>query len=228
MLGAALVAKKACELGLQYNSKDIPVRLLYEPQPRPRAIAALVGEAIVKVACGTNHTSVLSCCLMVHRYLTDQLAKVEIVNEANKEEVVSFPLYVKARRFAFHKENMILTIVYVVTLTIYHFGDECVNMYITSVPHTDYFSNLVSFFKNQCMDLNRLISETLNQEPEDDNIAKCNAGCLTVNVPNSSSSSGLDPKSVMSKDNCSSSNLAISICELAMPAQTIIPIVVVE
>ncbi|KAH1262059.1 Protein TRANSPARENT TESTA 9 [Glycine max] len=183
---------------------------------------------------------------MVHRYLTDQLAKVEIVNEANKdfviealrsitkffmemqvvvkfvrvlklgrtvnymfsnehmnylitytfdffneeilsyyisflraisgkfnknrislrmktrnEEVVSFPLYVKARRFAFHKENMILTIVYVVTLTIYHFGDECVNMYITSVPHTDYFSNLVSFFKNQCMDLNRLISETL-------------------------------------------------------------------
>ncbi|KAG5052090.1 hypothetical protein JHK87_004288 [Glycine soja] len=52
MLGAALVAKKACELGLQYNSKDIPVRLLYEPQPRPRAIAALVGEAIVKVAYG--------------------------------------------------------------------------------------------------------------------------------------------------------------------------------
>ena len=50
---------------------------------------------------------------------------------------------------------------------------------------------------------------SVSQEPDDDNIAKCNAGCLTVNVPNSSSSSGLDPKSVMSKDNCSSSNLAI-------------------
>jgi len=41
---------------LQYNSKDSSVRLVYEPQPRPRAIAALAGETIVKVACGTNHT----------------------------------------------------------------------------------------------------------------------------------------------------------------------------
>jgi len=41
---------------LQYNSKDSSVRLVYEPQPRPRAIAALAGETVVKVACGTNHT----------------------------------------------------------------------------------------------------------------------------------------------------------------------------
>nr|KYP44824.1 Protein RCC2 [Cajanus cajan] len=40
----------------EYNSKDSSVRLVYEPQPRPRAIAALAGETIVKVACGTNHT----------------------------------------------------------------------------------------------------------------------------------------------------------------------------
>lgn len=41
---------------LQYNSKDSSVRLAYEPQPRPKAIASLSGETIVKVACGTNHT----------------------------------------------------------------------------------------------------------------------------------------------------------------------------
>lgn len=40
----------------QYNTKDSSVRLAYEAQPRPRAIASLVGETIVKVACGTNHT----------------------------------------------------------------------------------------------------------------------------------------------------------------------------
>ncbi|KAL2346262.1 hypothetical protein Fmac_000262 [Flemingia macrophylla] len=40
----------------EYNSKDSSVRLVYEPQPRPRAITALAGETIVKVACGTNHT----------------------------------------------------------------------------------------------------------------------------------------------------------------------------
>lgn len=41
---------------LQYNSKDSSVKLVYEPQPRPRAIATLSGETVVKVACGTNHT----------------------------------------------------------------------------------------------------------------------------------------------------------------------------
>nr|KJB63561.1 hypothetical protein B456_010G005900 [Gossypium raimondii] len=40
----------------EYNSKDSSVKLVYEPQPRPRAIATLSGETIVKVACGTNHT----------------------------------------------------------------------------------------------------------------------------------------------------------------------------
>ncbi|KAK6939373.1 Regulator of chromosome condensation, RCC1 [Dillenia turbinata] len=40
----------------EYNTKDSSVRLAYEPQPRPRAIASLTGETIVKVACGTNHT----------------------------------------------------------------------------------------------------------------------------------------------------------------------------
>ncbi|KAL1533340.1 protein RCC2-like [Salvia divinorum] len=40
----------------EYNTKDSSVRLAYEAQPRPRAIASLSGETIVKTACGTNHT----------------------------------------------------------------------------------------------------------------------------------------------------------------------------
>ncbi|KAK8643034.1 hypothetical protein V6N13_012350 [Hibiscus sabdariffa] len=40
----------------EYNAKDSSVRLVYEAQPRPRAITTLSGETIVKVACGTNHT----------------------------------------------------------------------------------------------------------------------------------------------------------------------------
>ncbi|KAF5955736.1 hypothetical protein HYC85_008592 [Camellia sinensis] len=40
----------------EYNTKDSSVRLAYEAQPRPKAIASLSGETIVKVACGTNHT----------------------------------------------------------------------------------------------------------------------------------------------------------------------------
>ncbi|XP_019156128.1 PREDICTED: protein RCC2 [Ipomoea nil] len=40
----------------EHNTKDSSVRLVYEAQPKPRAIAALAGETIVKVACGSNHT----------------------------------------------------------------------------------------------------------------------------------------------------------------------------
>ncbi|GAB2293019.1 hypothetical protein Dimus_027241 [Dionaea muscipula] len=40
----------------EYNTKDSSVRLAYDPQSRPRAVASLAGETIVKVACGTNHT----------------------------------------------------------------------------------------------------------------------------------------------------------------------------
>ncbi|XP_068646701.1 uncharacterized protein [Aristolochia californica] len=42
----------------EYNVKEASVRLAYEPQPRPRAIAAFTKKSvtIVKVACGTNHT----------------------------------------------------------------------------------------------------------------------------------------------------------------------------
>ena len=40
----------------QYNAKDSSVKLTYDPQPRPRAIATFSGKTVVKVACGTNHT----------------------------------------------------------------------------------------------------------------------------------------------------------------------------
>ncbi|KAK2978624.1 hypothetical protein RJ640_020934 [Escallonia rubra] len=40
----------------EYNTKDSSVRLAYEAQPRPKAIASFAGEKIVKIACGANHT----------------------------------------------------------------------------------------------------------------------------------------------------------------------------
>ncbi|KAM3406851.1 hypothetical protein ACQJBY_000733 [Aegilops geniculata] len=40
----------------EYNANASSVRLTYDSQPHPRAIAALSGKTVVKVACGTNHT----------------------------------------------------------------------------------------------------------------------------------------------------------------------------
>ena len=50
------------------------MRLAYEAQPRPRAIASLSGETIVKAACGTNHTGIqmvnyLSQCIILVYYI---------------------------------------------------------------------------------------------------------------------------------------------------------------
>ncbi|KAG1360732.1 putative protein IQ-DOMAIN 32 [Cocos nucifera] len=43
-------------LVMEQTMRESSVKLAYEPQPRPRAIAAFSGKTIVKVACGTNHT----------------------------------------------------------------------------------------------------------------------------------------------------------------------------
>ncbi|KAJ6845152.1 uncharacterized protein M6B38_288015 [Iris pallida] len=40
----------------EYNAKEVSVKLEYEAQPHPQAIATFSEKKIVKVACGTNHT----------------------------------------------------------------------------------------------------------------------------------------------------------------------------
>lgn len=47
------------DVHLQYNKNNGCVRLAYEAQPRPEAIASLSEETIVKVACGSNHSVAL-------------------------------------------------------------------------------------------------------------------------------------------------------------------------
>lgn len=96
---------------------------------------------------------------------------ISLLVKTCNDEVVSFPLYVEAIRFAFHEENMVRTAVRTVTLNVYHVGDECVNRFIASAPQTDYFTNLVSFFRNQCLDLNRLVSETMKNPGPDSSSA---------------------------------------------------------
>ncbi|KAK7303943.1 hypothetical protein RJT34_14870 [Clitoria ternatea] len=110
-----------------------------------------------------RNEELLSYYISFLRAISGKLNKntISLLVKTRNDEVVSFPLYVEAIRFAFHEESMVRTAVRTVTLNVYHVGDECVNRYITSSPHTDYFSNLVSFFRKQCMDLNKLVSETL-------------------------------------------------------------------
>lgn len=92
---------------------------------------------------------------------------ISLLVKTQNDEIVSFPLYVEAIRFAFHEESMIRTAVRNLTLNIYIAGDDSVNRYVTSPPHTEYLLNLVTFFRKHCIDLNQLVSDATknpNQE----------------------------------------------------------------
>ncbi|PWA54005.1 hypothetical protein CTI12_AA439910 [Artemisia annua] len=116
-----------------------------------------------------RNEELLSYYISFLRAISGKLNKntISLLVKTEKEEIVSFPLYVEAIRFAFHEEGMIRTAVRALTLNIYHVGDVYVNKYIASTPHDAYFVNFVKFFREHCISLNGLISPTTeNQGPE--------------------------------------------------------------
>ncbi|GAB2267401.1 Protein TRANSPARENT TESTA 9 [Dionaea muscipula] len=82
---------------------------------------------------------------------------ISLLLKTENDNLVSFPLYFEAIRFAFHEESMIRTAVRALTLNVYHVGDESVNRYVTSGSLANYFRDLVSFFRKQCTDLSELV-----------------------------------------------------------------------
>ncbi|KAJ4709215.1 Protein CLEC16A like [Melia azedarach] len=119
-----------------------------------------------------RNEELLSYYISFLRAISGKLNKntISLLVKTHNDEVVSFPLYSEAIRFAFHEENMVRIAVRALTLNVYHVGDDSVNRYIASSPHTDYFSNLVSFFRKQCIELNKLVSHTL-KNPGSDSIS---------------------------------------------------------
>ncbi|XP_069142843.1 protein TRANSPARENT TESTA 9 isoform X4 [Solanum lycopersicum] len=107
-----------------------------------------------------RNEELLSYYISFLRAISGKLNKntISLLVKTHNEEVVSFPLYVEAIRFAFHEESMIRTAVRALTLNVYHVGDEAVNKFVASDPHTGYFSNLVKFFREQCINLDKLVN----------------------------------------------------------------------
>ncbi|XP_042458996.1 protein TRANSPARENT TESTA 9-like isoform X3 [Zingiber officinale] len=82
---------------------------------------------------------------------------ISLLVKIKNEEIVSFPLYVEAIRFAFHDENMIRIAVHALTLNVYHVGDEYVNKFLVRSPQSDYFSSIVRHFLKRCINLDEII-----------------------------------------------------------------------
>ncbi|TYK03051.1 uncharacterized protein E5676_scaffold46G001470 [Cucumis melo var. makuwa] len=118
---------------------------------------------LITYAFDFRNDELLSYYISFLRAISGKLNKntISLLVKTQNDKVVSFPMYVEAIQFAFHEENMIRTAVRALTLNVYHVGDDYVNRFITSPPHADYFSNLVTFFRKQCIDLNELVTETM-------------------------------------------------------------------
>lgn len=118
---------------------------------------------LITYAFDFRNEELLSYYISFLRAISGKLNKntISLLVKTQNDEIVSFPLYVEAIRFAFHEESMIRTAVRALTLNVYHVGDDGVNKYVASAPHSDYFTNLISFFQKQCTDLNKPASDSL-------------------------------------------------------------------
>ncbi|XP_077235640.1 protein TRANSPARENT TESTA 9-like isoform X2 [Tasmannia lanceolata] len=80
--------------------------------------------------------------------------------KVQEDTVVSFPLYTEALKLAWHEEKMIQIAVRALTLSIYNVSDDMVLAFITTPPVSEYFSGLVLNLKEQCYNLDALVSST--------------------------------------------------------------------
>ncbi|KAI3709072.1 hypothetical protein L2E82_38813 [Cichorium intybus] len=123
-------------------------------------------NALITYSFDFKNEELLSYYISFLRAISGKVNKntISLLVKTENEDVVSFPLYVEAIRFAFHEEGMIRTAVRALTLNIYHVGDVVVNKYISSIPHADYFLNLVKFFREHCISLNAMVSPTTENQ----------------------------------------------------------------
>ncbi|KAK1316263.1 hypothetical protein QJS10_CPA05g02405 [Acorus calamus] len=117
-----------------------------------------------------RNEELLSYYISFLRAVSGKLNKntIPLLVKIKNDEVVSFPLYSEAIKFAFHEESMIRIAVRALMLNVYHVGDECVNGYVAGAPLSDYFSNLISHFQKQCINLDSLVSSHAEKEDQSD------------------------------------------------------------
>ncbi|XP_008799469.2 protein TRANSPARENT TESTA 9-like isoform X2 [Phoenix dactylifera] len=108
-----------------------------------------------------QNEELLSYYISFLRAISGKLNKntISLLVKTQNDEVVSFPLYVEAIRFAFHEETMVRIAVRALTLNVFHVGDEYVNRYVSRPPLSDYFLNMVKYFQKHCANLDELISQ---------------------------------------------------------------------
>lgn len=120
-----------------------------------------------------HNDELLSYYISFLRAISGKLNKntIPLLVKTQNDQVISFPLYTEAIKFAFHDESMVRTAVRSLTLNVYHVGDDYVNKYVSSIPQSDYFSDLVKYFQKQCLTLDDRVSKAIGDPDSQDAIS---------------------------------------------------------
>uniref|UniRef100_A0A0D9ZIK9 FPL domain-containing protein n=1 Tax=Oryza glumipatula TaxID=40148 RepID=A0A0D9ZIK9_9ORYZ len=147
------VARRAC------RRRHVAVLAQQEPL-LPRRAPDFVVEALRSIAelmiYGDQHDPSYFEFFM-EKQIMGEFARILRISKLSRDEVISFPLYVEALKFAFHEDSMIRVAIRTLTLNVYHVGDESVNRFVSRAPLSDYFSDMVNHFQKQCIDLDKLV-----------------------------------------------------------------------
>uniref|UniRef100_A0A0E0P701 FPL domain-containing protein n=1 Tax=Oryza rufipogon TaxID=4529 RepID=A0A0E0P701_ORYRU len=147
------VARRAC------RRRHVAVLAQQEPL-LPRRAPDFVVEALRSIAelmiYGDQHDPSYFEFFM-EKQIMGEFARILRISKLSRDEVISFPLYVEALKFAFHEDSMIRVAIRTLTLNVYHVGEESVNRFVSRAPLSDYFSDMVNHFQKQCIDLDKLV-----------------------------------------------------------------------
>ncbi|CAM6017014.1 unnamed protein product [Sphagnum balticum] len=108
-----------------------------------------------------QHEELLAYYIIFLRTISMKLDQntVSFFIKTNHDEVVSFPLYSEAIKFFHHEEGMVRIAVRTITLSVYNVDDASIRKFVMSPQVVGYFENLITFLRQQMLNLDRLVME---------------------------------------------------------------------
>ncbi|CAM6127529.1 unnamed protein product [Calypogeia fissa] len=108
-----------------------------------------------------RHEEVLAYYISFLRTISTKLdsTTISFFIKMKDEKVTSFPLYSEAIKFFQHEESMVRIAVRTLTLNVYNVDDEGIQKFVMESSVVDYFSDLVTFLRQQSVNLDGIVAE---------------------------------------------------------------------
>ncbi|KAJ7522979.1 hypothetical protein O6H91_18G033200 [Diphasiastrum complanatum] len=125
-----------------------------------------------------HHEELLQYYISFLRTISTKLDQttVSFFVKTKNDEVISFPLYSEALKFFHHEETMVRIAVRALTLNVYHVNDDSIQKFILSPQVAGYFSDLVTFLRQQSLTLDGLVADATKALDSSQTIGRLEGG----------------------------------------------------